>query len=261
MLRHPAGSTNLSERVSEAIPPEQLRLLDQARALIDGGNERGVSLRALGGIGIAFQCPAAMRPPLARRWKDLDFIALSRQRRQVEEYLESAGLRADREFNALHGRQRLSFFHDEQGYDVDVFVDRLVMCHTLDLSHRLDADELTLDPADLLLSKLQVVETNDRDFLDILAILCDHDVAEGRILDVLAKDWGWYRTATEVLDKSAGYARRLEDFPERERMLARLESLREAIEAAPKSRAWRMRARIGDRVRWYDLPEELEAGA
>ena len=257
----PAGTTHRSEHVSQAIPPEQLRLLDQARALIDGGNERGLALRALGGIGIAFQCPAALRPPLARRWKDLDFIALSRQRRQVEEYLESAGLRADKHFNALHGRQRLNFFHEEHGYDVDVFVDRLVMCHTLDLFDRLDADELTLDPADLLLSKLQVVETNDRDFLDVLAILSDHDLAAGRIVDVLGKDWGWYRTATEVLDKSADYARGLVDFPERERMLARLEALREAIEAAPKSRGWRMRARIGDRVRWYDLPEELEAGA
>jgi hypothetical protein len=260
-VRHTAVAADPLEPASEAIPPEQLRLLDQARALIDGGNAAGVALRALGGIGIAFQCPAAMRPPLARRWKDLDFISLSRQRREVEEYLESAGLRADKHFNALHGRQRLNFFHEDHGYDVDVFVDRLVMCHTLDLSDRLDADELTLDPADLLLSKLQVVETNDRDFLDILAIMCDHDVGEGRIVDVLAKDWGWYRTATDVLEKSAAYARRLEAFPERDRVLARLESLREVIEGAPKSRGWRMRARIGDRVRWYDVPEEPDGDA
>jgi hypothetical protein len=260
-VRHAAATTDLLEHVSEAIPPEQLRLLDQTRALIDGGNAAGVALRALGGIGIAFRCPAAMRPPLARRWKDLDLVSLSRQRREVEQYLETAGLRADTQFNALHGRQRLNFVHQEHGYDVDVFVDRLVMCHTLDLTDRLDADELTLDPADLLLSKLQVVETNDRDFLDILAIMCDHEVAEGRIVDVLAKDWGWYRTATGVLDRSTGYARQLDDFPERDRVLARLESLREAIEAAPKSRGWRIRARVGDRVRWYDLPEEVDADA
>lgn len=243
----------------QAIAPEQRELLDQARELIDGGNRAGVALRALGGIGIAFACPTAMRPPLARRWKDLDFIALSGQRRQVEEYLESAGLSPDRQFNALHGRQRLNFVHEERGYEVDVFVDRLVMCHTLDLSDRLGADELTLDPADLLLSKLQVVETNDRDFLDILALVGDHEIDERRIVDVLAKDWGWYRTATEVLDKSADYARRLEGLPDRDRLLARLQALRQAIEAAPKSRGWRMRARIGDRMRWYELPEEVEA--
>jgi hypothetical protein len=243
---------------SEAIPPEQLRLAEQARALIEGADRAGVALRALGGIAIAFRCPAALRPPLARRWKDLDLVTISAHRRKVEEYMESAGLSADREFNALHGRQRLNFVHPQEGYEVDVFVDRLVMCHTLDLADRLDADELTLHPADLLLSKLQVVETNDRDFLDILALVADHEVDERRIVDVLAKDWGWYRTATEVLDKSADYARRLPGLPDRERALARIASLREAIEAAPKSRGWRMRARVGDRMRWYDVPEEVE---
>jgi hypothetical protein len=29
-----------------------------------------------------------------------------------------------------------------------------------------------------------------------------------------------------------------------------------ALEAAPKSPRWRMRARVGERIRWYDEPEE-----
>ena len=244
---------------TEPILPEQQQLLDQARELITGGNAAGVTLRALGGIGIAFQCPAALRPPLARRWKDLDFIIPAGEQQRVDQYLEAAGLRADKEFNALHGRHRLNFAHAAHGYDVDVFVGRLAMCHTLDLSGRLTASEMTLDPADLLLSKLQVVETNDRDFLDILAIVSDHEVDRQRLLDVLAKDWGWYRTATEVLDKSAAYARELDGLDDRGQVLARLRALREDIEAAPKSRGWKLRARIGDRVRWYDLPEEVEA--
>jgi hypothetical protein len=246
--------------VSFAIPPEQLALLDQAKALIDGGNDRGLSLRALGGIGVAFQCPAALRPPLARRWKDLDFIALSKQRRELEEYLESRGLRAEREFNALHGRQRLNFVNEEKGYEVDVFIDRLAMCHTLDLSDRLGGDELTLEPADLLLSKLQVVETNERDFMDIAALLCDHEIDQQRIVEVLCRDWGWWRTGTQVLEDTGGYIRGLDDFAARDRTLGELRRLQEAIEVAPKSRGWRMRARVGERVRWYDLPEEDEAG-
>jgi hypothetical protein len=235
-------------------------MLDLARELIQGGNERGLALRALGGVGVAFQCPTAMRPPLARVWKDLDFIALSGQRRELEAYLEECGLRPDREFNALHGRQRLNFVHEQRGFDVDIFIDSLVMCHTLDLSDRLGRSELTLDPADLLLSKLQVVETNERDYMDIAAILCDHDVEQERIVGLLSRDWGWWRTATEVLERSAGWSGGLEEFPERERLLSSLQALQEAIESAPKSRGWRMRSRIGDRVRWYELPEEDEAG-
>jgi hypothetical protein len=235
-------------------------MLDLAKRLIDGGNDRGLALRALGGVGVAFQCPTAMHPPLARAWKDLDFIAFSGQRRELEDYLDSCGLHGDKEFNALHGRQRLNYVHEEQGYDVDIFIDRLVMCHTLDLSDRLSRHELTLDPADLLLTKLQVVETNERDYLDISAILCDHDVDLERIVGLLSREWCWWRTATQVLERTADYARALADFPDRERMLESLKALQDAIESAPKSLGWRMRARIGDRVRWYELPEEDEAG-
>lgn len=244
----------------DGIQPEQRQMLVQARELIAGGNERGVTLRALGGIAIACQCPSALVPPLARSWKDLDFVALSSQREAVEEYLESRGLRGDTHFNALHGHQRLNFVHAEEGYDIDVFIDRLVMCHTLDLADRLELDEQTLDPADLLLSKLQVVETNERDYLDIAALLNDSNIDRARIVEVLARDWGWWRTATEVLRRSADYVRGLADFDGRDRVLEQIAELEREIEAAPKSRGWRMRARIGDRKRWYELPEEEEIG-
>lgn len=249
-----------SGTVTHIIAPEQLAMLDSAKDLIGGGNERGLALRALGGVGVAFQCPTAMSPPLARAWKDLDFVAVSAQRQDLEAYLESRGLSGDREFNALHGRQRLNYVHDEHGYDVDIFIDRLVMCHTLDLSGRLEMHELTLDPADLLLTKLQVVETNERDYKDIAAIFSDHEVDHERIVGLLSKEWCWWRTATQVLERSASYALTLPDFPARERMLASMSALREAIDSAPKSLGWRMRARVGDRVRWYELPEEDEAG-
>jgi hypothetical protein len=38
---------------------------------------------------------------------------------------------------------------------------------------------------------------------------------------------------------------------------ARIEVLRSAIDEAPKSRRWRMRSRLGRRMPWYDLPEEV----
>jgi hypothetical protein len=42
---------------------------------------------------------------------------------------------------------------------------------------------------------------------------------------------------------------------------ARILALEQAIEREPKSAKWKMRARVGDRVRWYADPEELEKGA
>ena len=43
----------------------------------------------------------------------------------------------------------------------------------------------------------------------------------------------------------------------RERIGARFDGILERIEAEPKSRGWRMRAKIGERKRWYELPEEV----
>jgi hypothetical protein len=37
----------------------------------------------------------------------------------------------------------------------------------------------------------------------------------------------------------------------------RLDQLWERIEAQPKSVKWRLRARVGDRISWYELPEEV----
>ena len=44
----------------------------------------------------------------------------------------------------------------------------------------------------------------------------------------------------------------------KEVITGRLQRLREAIEAAPKSLKWKTRAAIGERVRWYELPEDME---
>ena len=44
---------------------------------------------------------------------------------------------------------------------------------------------------------------------------------------------------------------------DRETARRRLTELLRRIEEEPKSRGWRMRAKIGERKRWYELPEEV----
>jgi hypothetical protein len=139
-----------------------------------------------------------------------------------------------------------------------VFLDRLSMCHVLELEDRLTLAPATLDPADLLLSKLQVVQTNERDLQDAVALLSDTDVDAAYVAGLLAHDWGWWRTATGVLDRVVAYARTLPDGAVAARAVDQARRLREAVDAAPKGRKWKLRARIGDRVTWYQLPEEVE---
>jgi hypothetical protein len=138
----------------------------------------------------------------------------------------------------------------------------MVLCHTLELADRLTLEPRTLPLADLLLAKLQVVELNERDLKDATAILADHDLQDDgidaeRVVDVLSADWGWWRTATATLERVVDYAGGLDGFAGTARVAERAGALAERVDAAPKSRRWKMRAKIGERKRWYELPEEI----
>lgn len=236
---------------------DRSQLVNTARDLIQDAARHGIVLRALGGVGVALRCGSAWQTPLARELKDLDLVGVKRQRYEIQDFLTEQGLRGDERFNALHGDQRLVFFDDREQFQLDIFINRLVMCHTLELADRMTKHDLTLDVADLLLTKLQVVETNERDYKDILALLVDHDIDTARVTGLLGRDWGWWRTATRVLADAAEYAKSLEVSLMRDDSLRAVARLEGAIEAAPKSNRWRFRAKVGERIRWYELPEEV----
>ena len=46
---------------------------------------------------------------------------------------------------------------------------------------------------------------------------------------------------------------------DRELVNSRLDELWAVVEATPKPLKWRMRAQVGDRMRWYELPEEVRS--
>ncbi len=243
----------MPEPIEEAPLPD---LREEAHRVLQSANEEGLTLRAIGGLAVAIRCPSAAHPPLAREYKDLDVVGLSSERKQIDSFLARLGYTPNEEFNLLHGHQRLLHYDRFNGRQLDTFLDHFQMCHTLELKDRLALDELTLTPADLLLSKLQVVETNERDLKDMLALLLDAEIDATRIARVCADDWGWWRTATEVLDKVRAYAEHEDVQPDAVR--TRLEELRARLDEEPKSLRWRARAKVGDRVRWYELPEENE---
>jgi hypothetical protein len=220
-------------------------------------------LRLAGGVAVAVSCPSAATPPLRRDYADIDLVTLGLARENVIELMTELGYAGDREFNILHGHRRLLFWDRGNDRQVDVFVDTAELCHTIDFRQRAAVVPTTLAPADLLLMKLQVVETNEKDFLDICAILTDHDLSEDErgvnssyIAGLTATDWGLWRTLVMVSERGEEFALGLPGFDAGDQVAARLRQLRRVMDAAPKSRAWRMRARVGDRRRWYELPEE-----
>lgn len=225
--------------------------------------EAGVPLRVVGGVAVAMCCPSAATAPLRRSYGDVDLVTLGAARDSTSALLAGLGYGADREFNTLHGRRRLFFWDPANERQVDVFVDAADLCHTIDFRGRLEAVPLTLAPADLLLMKLQVVETNRKDLLDVCALLADHDLSADDsgvnspyLAGLAASDWGLWRTLGMVAGRAEEFARDLAGFEAGDRVAARLGSLRAELDTVPKTRGWKLRARVGEKKRWYALPEE-----
>lgn len=220
-------------------------------------------MRLTGGVAVALRCPSSGTAPLQRRYADVDLVTVGSARDAVTEMMTTLGYVGDREFNTLHGHRRLYFWDAGNERQVDVFVDEAKLCHTIDFRGRIELVPLTLPLADLLLMKLQVVETNEKDFLDVCAILADHDLSGDEsgvnstyLAELAAADWGLWRTLGMVAERGEVFATELPGFTAGDLVAARLQQLRQEMEVAPKSRGWRMRARVGDRKRWYELPEE-----
>ena len=165
----------------------------------------------------------------------------------------------------MNGDRRLYFYDGNNGRQVDVFVDIFKMSHVIDLRGRLGHEGPCASPSDLLLSKLQIYEINRKDLVDVTALLLDHAIAEGDddaidpryIARLACEDWGLCRTVELNIAKLITTLDELD--VDRELVLSRIAELRAAIDNGPKPLRWRLRAQVGDRLQWYELPEETRS--
>ncbi|HEV3461516.1 MAG TPA: hypothetical protein VG413_05700 [Candidatus Dormibacteraeota bacterium] len=238
-------------------------MIEEAERISAAASAGKVPAKLVGGAAVNLHCSSARQAPLKRKYGDLDFVASSKQRQAVQKLFESLGYQGDRRFNTLNGDQRLLYLDGVNGRQIDVFIDRMKMCHVIELANRLGHEGPTLTPADLLISKLQVYEVNLKDLVDTTALLLDHPIADhdddainaAYLARLTSEDWGLHRTlqlnsgrvreAVRELDVDAGLVNQ------------RLDELWTRIDAQPKSLKWRLRARVGDRMSWYELPEEV----
>jgi Uncharacterised nucleotidyltransferase len=241
-------------------------IVAEGERLLGLAEEAGVELRLLGGVAVRMRAPG-VPASLDREYKDLDFAIRKRSAGALDSLIREAGYEPHVTFNAMNARERALYLDEENGRQVDVFIESFRMCHEIDLGKRLATEPRTLPLAELLLTKLQIVELNEKDIRDTVLLLHGHDVAEtdgdhvnaARIAELCAADWGVWRTITANLDASR---RRVDSYAlepaERERVARRIGAILERIEAEPKSRGWRRRAKVGDRKQWYELPEEVD---
>jgi hypothetical protein len=236
----------------------------EARQLIRLAADQGLVMRALGGVAVYLQSDDG-QPRLVRSLKDIDLAVARGSGKAASRVLAQAAYVADEMFNALRGSRRLLYHDPRNGRHVDVFVGEFSMCHELPLTERLGRDPLTVPREELLLSKLQVVELTGNDQADIYNLLYHHDVGEREdagisspfIAALCARDWGLWRTCQLNIGRSLDNLGGSGLGPAEQQVVAgRLESLRGRIDAEPKSRRWRIRNQVGDKVRWYAEPEQ-----
>lgn len=239
----------------------------EAKAVIQAAEDRGLHLRLLGALAVIEQCPGGiwLLERTNRVLTDIDFMGYEKELPRVEAMFEELG------YQMLGGRgvtmdvwvgRRI--FDDTTGgrRRVDVFLDRLDFCHPIELKGRLDRHPVTIPLTDIVLEKLQIVEINEKDLKDLVVLFLEHPVVDesaggidaGYVVDLLAKDWGFYYTVSLNLERIRRYMEGIPDLSEEQRglVVSRVDDLWGRVEEAPKSLKWKLRARVGPSRRWYN---------
>ena len=244
-------------------------MVDEAVRVAEEAEREGVDLRLLGGVAIKVRAQDGLQPAFEREYADLDWIVPKGKSSQAQKFFESLGYVPQTRFNTMYGRERLLYFDEEHDRQVDVLVGTFRMSHEIPFGKRMTLEPVTVPLAELLLTKLQIIELNEKDVCDTFALLYDHPVGEedgesvnaAHIAKLCSSDWGLWRTFTANLEALDGHLKRYELADEgKERISERVKALLQRIEEEPKTFGWKMRAKIGDRKRWYELPEEVDGG-
>jgi hypothetical protein len=248
--------------------------LAEALRIIGLADARGLHVRLMGGLSFHARCPE-WTARIDRERRDIDLATRSKDRKSLGQLMEAEGYQGDRQYNALYGHKQLYFVDTLRGRPIDVLIDRMEMCHRFEFADRLSVDRPTVPLAEMLLSKLQIARINRKDILDALALMSEYPIGKGdagtinvdRITAHTSADWGWWRTLTGNLDKMRLlFNTEIQpgelDFgrPPKLEVTAQVAALRAAIDAAPKSMKWKMRSQVGDRVQWFEEPEEVGHG-
>jgi hypothetical protein len=275
----PPGEDTPKECAVNAATPNPASLLAcvvtaAADRLYDAAGAAAIPLRLIGSLAISASCPRHrhLLTALGRRpVHDIDFAAYRRDEKVVTRLFEDRGyildpvIRYSREF----GINRL-IYHDPTGrYTADVFLDELVMAHTVDMRGRLELAAPAVTPVDLLLSKLQIHTITDNDLIDLAVLLAEHETGPDEAIDlehltaIMARDWGFHHTTVTNLQTLHTALERFPALPPATAAAVsdRIATIQRAIEQVRKTLRWRLRARIGTRMRWYEHVDDIDRQA
>ena len=275
----------LPKEWGDVVPTEVF--MSESKAIVDAAKGEGLTLRIIGGLGIALHCQQFIE--FARKlgrtgtgaikgqeYSDLDFIAYRKQRDKVKELFGKLGYVKRRATLSSAASERQIYYHPKGWFYVDVFFDQLLVAnHPVDFRGRLELDYPTITVTDMLLEKVQMWEVfGVKDLKDCMFLLKAHAVKEGNekegidasfIAKTLAQDWGFWYTATTNLQNIRRFVPELDKLgsetkinptlitnEERGDISEKINALLSRIETEPKPFGWKMRARAGTKKQWYN---------
>jgi hypothetical protein len=242
--------------------------IEEASRLLEEAKKRNLTIRLIGGLAIFYHCKTAGREPFKRGYRDIDFVGLKSQSAGINQFMKDLGYEPNERYNIVRTHRAMYFDLDNER-EIDYLLDIFEMCHRWDLRQRLKVDYPTIPIEDLLLSKLQIVEVSERDIKDTIAILADHPLGGGDperidpeyIANLCSEEWGLYKTVTMSVNRIKNYLAEVKLPIDVKEIQNRLDELLAKIEQHPKSTRWKLRSLLGEKTKWYEMPEEaIERG-
>ncbi len=246
-------------------------MMQEAQRVVEAAKEKSIDMRVAGSVGVHMHCPKSRDWMVLPTLPVIELVGRQEQGESLVALLAHLGYESRMRLFEMRGVRHFIIHKGKSDLVLHVFLNAYEVFHRVEFLEVLTREAVTLPPTHLLLSSLQVVDASEMFLREVGALLSEHDLGVGsqpetldasHVSEVCAEDWGWFRTATTNLDMLMQVLPFWKDLPDRDKLRDRIGRLRKAIEGAPKSMRWQMRARVGETVRWYQTPiQDLTAPA
>jgi len=262
--------TSSSIGMGEQDHAEREKFENELRRILKASDDAGIILRVIGSLAFQMHCPkfGYLQAAMGRAYTDIDFAAYHRQTKEIQALMAGLGYRENREVFIVSEGDRAIFERPDVGIHIDIFYEKLDFSHVIHWEGRLEVDHPSIPLAEMLLEKMQIVQINEKDVIDTIMLLLEHPLGDEdheiiniqRVARLCSNDWGLWRTTTMNLDKIRQLAHGYKELTveQKEKVDVQVKTALAQIEKEPKSLAWRLRARVGDRVKWYKEVDEVQ---
>lgn len=243
------------------LPPLVSELQEEAQQIINAASQAQISLWMMEPIALWQHCQQRRHLLAVPHRRQIEFAGHSEQLALIVQLFRRLEYQNYTRAQAPAPIYRLIFAEPKKSIAVTVFLDTFEMYHRFDLKPFLKPNELLMPVTALALTRLQLVEISDNALSDLAALFIEKEglIDTSQITLLCADDWGWYKTVSLNLERLISFAETHLSPYERNIVIERARRLKSSLDTAPKSLRWQARARLGENVRWYEIPTESSA--